>query len=147
MPRLRYDEGSFCKECSHTDCKLTREGIAKHCRICEEPIGVNNVPELTAPKMTPSEGDTETEFTFSVRYVDMDNEEDREEREIILKGIFPIDQMIDQRQINATYNLELELITPDGSYFLNFNIDVTRPNNKVGMKNAEIAPLLIKIDS
>lgn len=57
------------------------------------------------------------------------NEAEREEREIILKGIFPINQMINQRQINATYNLELELITPNGSYFLNFNIDVTRPND------------------
>lgn len=57
------------------------------------------------------------------------NDEEREEKEIILKGIFPIEQIIDQRQINATYNLELELITPDGSYFLNFNVDVTRPND------------------
>lgn len=69
-----------------------------------------------------------TDFYFKDDIIPI-NDDEREEREIILKGIFPINQMINQRQINATYNLELELITPNGSYFLNFNIDVTRPND------------------
>lgn len=56
-------------------------------------------------------------------------DENREEREILLKGIFPIESIINQRAINASYNVELELITPDGSYFINFNIDITRPND------------------
>jgi len=69
-----------------------------------------------------------TDF-YLKEYELQETEENIEERGIQLKGIFPIEQMIDQRAINASYNVELELITTDDSYFLNFNIDVTRPND------------------
>ncbi len=40
--------------------------------VLKEPIEVNNPPELTNPQIIPSEGNTETEFIFSVYYNDAD---------------------------------------------------------------------------
>ena len=58
-----------------------------------------------------------------------DTEDDIEERELLLKGILPIERIIDQIPINANYNFELEFITPDESYFLNFNTEITKPGS------------------
>ncbi len=43
-------------------------------RVIKEPVDENNVPILSDPTMSPSEGDTETEFTFTVHYYDLDND-------------------------------------------------------------------------
>ncbi|MCK5561562.1 MAG: hypothetical protein KAJ51_13250 [Thermoplasmata archaeon] len=40
--------------------------------VTTEPIKENNAPELSNPTITPSEGDVETEFTFTVHYYDED---------------------------------------------------------------------------
>ncbi|MCK5559791.1 MAG: hypothetical protein KAJ51_04335, partial [Thermoplasmata archaeon] len=42
--------------------------------VSTEPIEENNAPVLTNAKMTPSEGDIDTEFTFSVHYYDEDGD-------------------------------------------------------------------------
>jgi hypothetical protein len=42
--------------------------------VNQVPIDENNVPILSEPGITPSEGDTETEFTFTVHYYDADND-------------------------------------------------------------------------
>jgi len=55
-----------------------------------------------------------------------------ETKEIILRGVFPIEAIIHQKAINAKYNVELELETEEGSYILNFNVDITRPNTGQG---------------
>jgi hypothetical protein len=42
--------------------------------VLKEPKSKNNIPRLTNYKLTPLEGDTETEFTFFVNYFDVENE-------------------------------------------------------------------------
>ncbi len=62
-------------------------------RVSKEPIIENNAPELSNPKMTPSQGDIGTEFTFSIHYYDEDGDIpisinvwiDGEEQDMILK--------------------------------------------------------------
>jgi len=53
--------------------------------------------------------------------------EDIEREDIVLKGIFPIERIIDQKSINATYDVEMELTTPADTFILNFTIEVTKP--------------------
>ena len=67
-----------------------------------------------------------TDF-YEKQFRDQATNENIEQKEILLKGIFPIEQIIDQKSINATYNIELELITPEGSSVINFNVDVSKP--------------------
>ncbi|MCK5559258.1 MAG: hypothetical protein KAJ51_01645, partial [Thermoplasmata archaeon] len=43
--------------------------------VSTEPIKENNAPELSDPTLTPSEGDVETEFTFTIHYYDEDGDE------------------------------------------------------------------------
>jgi hypothetical protein len=43
-------------------------------QVTQEPIAENNAPILSKPGITPSEGDTETEFMFTVHYFDADND-------------------------------------------------------------------------
>jgi len=42
--------------------------------VLKEPVIKNNIPKLSNFELTPVEGDTDTEFTFSVHYFDADNE-------------------------------------------------------------------------
>jgi hypothetical protein len=42
--------------------------------VLKEPKPKNNIPSLTNYKLTPLEGDTETEFTFTVNYFDLEND-------------------------------------------------------------------------
>ncbi len=67
-----------------------------------------------------------TDFLNKETYNTLQNEEN-EERELKLTGTFPIERIIDQKPINATYNVEMELTTPDDSFILNCNIEVTKP--------------------
>lgn len=67
-----------------------------------------------------------TDF-YEKQFRDQATTENIEQKEILLKGIFPIEQIIDQKSINATYNVELELITQEGSNVINFNVDVSKP--------------------
>jgi LPXTG-motif cell wall-anchored protein len=43
-------------------------------QVTQEPIDENNEPILSDPTISPSEGDTETEFTFAIHYYDTDND-------------------------------------------------------------------------
>lgn len=67
-----------------------------------------------------------TDFLNKETYNSLQNEE-IEERELKLTGTFPIEKIIDQKPINATYNVEMELTTPEDIFILNFNVEVTRP--------------------
>ncbi|MCK5560503.1 MAG: hypothetical protein KAJ51_07920, partial [Thermoplasmata archaeon] len=42
--------------------------------VTTEPISENKAPKLSYPKLNPSDGDAETEFTFSVHYYDEDGD-------------------------------------------------------------------------
>jgi hypothetical protein len=42
--------------------------------VVKEPTEINNAPVLTAPTLTPIEGDTKTDFIFSVHYFDKDDD-------------------------------------------------------------------------
>ena len=50
-----------------------------------------------------------------------------EQREIILQGNFPIEAIINQKQIYAKYIVELELIIENELHNLNFTVEITRP--------------------
>ncbi len=67
-----------------------------------------------------------TDFYNKETYNTLQNEE-TEERELKLTGTFPIEKIIDQKSINATYNVEMELTTPSDTFILNINVEVTRP--------------------
>jgi hypothetical protein len=43
-------------------------------QVTQKQVDENNIPILSEPRITPLEGDTETEFTFSVHYYDHDND-------------------------------------------------------------------------
>jgi hypothetical protein len=67
-----------------------------------------------------------TDF-YEKQFRDQENNKNIEQRVIVLKGIFPIERIIDQKPINATYNVDMELNTPEDIYPLNFNVGVTKP--------------------
>ena len=65
---------------------------------------------------------------FNEKYASGESANDEIKREdIVLKGIFPIERIIDQKSINASYDVEMELITSDESIILNFTVEVTKP--------------------
>lgn len=59
-----------------------------------------------------------------------DPEIEEEEREFIIQGIFPINDIINQKSINQKYNVELQLICDDLrlNETLNFDMTITLPN-------------------
>jgi len=67
-----------------------------------------------------------TDFLNKETYNTLQNEEN-DERELKLTGTFPIERIIDQKPINATYNVEMQLTTPEDTFILNFNVEVTKP--------------------
>jgi len=63
-----------------------------------------------------------------------DSELEQEVREFIFQGILPIYDMINQKNINQQYNIELDLVCDDLRLFetVNFNMTITRPNASSG---------------
>lgn len=59
---------------------------------------------------------------------------EQEEREFIFQGILPIYQIINQKNINQQYNVELDLVCDDLRLFetVNFSMTITRPNSSSG---------------
>jgi len=65
---------------------------------------------------------------FIEKYAGGDIPEDEFNKEdIVLKGTFPIERIIDQKPITASYDVEMELTTPADTFILNFTIEVSRP--------------------
>lgn len=54
--------------------------------------------------------------------------------EFVLKGIMPINKIIDQKSVNQNYDIELELINEEMylNQTINFKMDIMRPNQKAG---------------
>ena len=72
-PKLK-DVGSYWVKVSVFDGEDGWDHHEFTLRVFKIPIKENNVPVLSNPTMTPSEGDVETEFTFTVHYYDDDSD-------------------------------------------------------------------------
>jgi predicted transcriptional regulator len=80
-------------------------------------IEINNVPKLLNFKISPDNGDTETEFTFTVKYFDLDNEPP-ENIQVIIDGI--VHDMIlipGESPFNGKYEFKKKLSEGEHSYY------------------------------
>lgn len=73
--------------------------------------------------------------------------EPTEEFEYVFKGIFPITEIINQKNINQTYPVELQLICDELRLdeTLAFEMTITRPNSGTGSKDYRVFSLQGKL--
>jgi hypothetical protein len=88
-------------------------------RVLKEPIIVieNRIPQLLNFKLSPNEGDTDTEFTFSVKYVDPDDDSP-DSIQIVIDGIaFDLKLRTDNLPYHGIYEYTTRLSIGEHSYY------------------------------
>jgi predicted transcriptional regulator len=97
-------------------------------------IQENNRPRLLNFKMTPSEGDTETEFTFMVDYIDLDNESP-DQIQVIIDGIaYNMILRPGETPFNGKYEFITKLSEGEHSYYFTASdgIDINTSGTLIG---------------
>ncbi|MCK5561342.1 MAG: PQQ-binding-like beta-propeller repeat protein [Thermoplasmata archaeon] len=98
--------------------------------VTTEPIEENNALELSDPKITPSEGNTETEFTFSVHYYDADNDIPTFIQVVIDNNPYNM-TLTSSNPANGAYEYSTELSEGTHTYYFTASdgIDIIRTEN------------------
>lgn len=81
------------------------------------PIPKNNAPVLSNPKMTPSEGDIETEFIFTVHYFDNDGDAPSSIKVVIDGSEYNMTLNAGQFSSNGIYNYLIKLSEGNHTYY------------------------------
>jgi hypothetical protein len=76
----------------------------------------NNKPKLSNGKMSPSEGDSETEFTFSVHYADSDDDAP-ETIQVVIDGKPYAMKLVSGDAGDGVYEYKTKLVEGDHSYY------------------------------
>ncbi|MCK5559076.1 MAG: putative Ig domain-containing protein, partial [Thermoplasmata archaeon] len=87
--------------------------------LTESQIEENTAPELSNPEMTPSEGDTGTEFTFTVHYYDADGNEPAAIQLKIDGYTYNMDLKPTENPSNGVYECSIRLSEGPHTYYFN----------------------------
>ena len=110
------DEGFYWVEISVTDLE---EGWDRHnftVRVLKDTAGDVTI-KLSNPTFTPSEGDTDTEFTFSIHYRNTDNRSPTYVQLIIDGDIYTMELQPGENATNGVYACTLKLSAGTHSYY------------------------------
>ncbi len=86
-------------------------------RVIKEPIQENNAPELSNSSMTPSQGDTDTVFTFSVHYYDADGDTPVFIQVVIDDAVYNMELKPGGNAANGTYKYSTTLAEGTHNYY------------------------------
>jgi hypothetical protein len=86
-------------------------------KVLPEPKRVNTIPKLMNFKMDPSEGDTETKFTFSVYYSDGDSEPPIKIQVVVDDTPFDMVLQIDELNYRGIYEFKTKLTEGEHIYY------------------------------
>jgi hypothetical protein len=104
-------------------------------------VGENDAPVLSEPTISPTEGDTETEFTFTIHYYDAD-EDVPIFIQVVIDNTFYNMTLTTGDPSNGTYTYRLKLSEGTHTYYFtasdgivtvstdNFTIDIAKPGKK-----------------
>jgi hypothetical protein len=85
--------------------------------VLKEPKPKNNIPRLTNFKLIPFEGDTETEFTYTVNYFDLDNDLPTF-IQVVINGIaYDMDLISGETPYKGKYEYKTTLSEGEHSYY------------------------------
>jgi outer membrane protein assembly factor BamB len=98
--------------------------------VTQEPIDENNAPILSEPGITPFEGDTETEFIFTIHYYDADNDAPAYIRVVIDNSSYDMTLQTGE-QANGTYVYKTKLSEGTHAYYFTASdgIDMVSTND------------------
>jgi hypothetical protein len=99
-------------------------------RVTVVQITENHAPVLTNPTMEPSEGTTETNFTFSIHYYDSDNDVPKYVRLIISGRMYEM-ELDSGEKFNGIYKCNIKLKEGVHSYYITVfdGLEIVRTND------------------
>jgi uncharacterized protein YjbI with pentapeptide repeats len=118
-PTFNYGGNQYWVNVTVFDGKYSWDRHNFTLKVLKEPkvVIVNNIPQLMNFKLTPIEGNTDTEFTFSFTYFDYDNDAPETIQVVIDENNYDMDLKPGETAYNGRYEYKTKLSEGVHSYY------------------------------